>query len=163
MEKLLVRTELNQIDVARLKPNGKVDISVDALPGQKFTGEIYRIAAMALKSDRRKDSNLLVFPVDIVIARSQKGAEALRPGMMADISIDIDQHDGVLVVPIEAVTREGAKSQVWKVMGEKQPDQSVDVVTGLQNDRSIEIVSGVKEGDAVRVRPADASAQTVKM
>lgn len=163
MDKLLVRTELNQIDVARLKAGGKVEIAVDALPDQKFTGEIYRIAAMALKSERRKDSNLQVFPVDIVVSRSEKGAEALRPGMMADITIDIDKHDNVLFVPVEAIVREGAKTSIWKIVGDKQPDTSVPVTLGLQNDRMVEIVSGVSEGDSIRVRPADATSQTVKM
>ena len=163
MDKLLVRTELNQIDVARLKAGGKVEITVDALPDQKFTGTIYRIAAMALKSERRKDSNLLVFPVDIVVSRSEKGADALRPGMMADITIDIDKHDNVLFVPVEAIVRAGTKTTVWKIGGDKQSDESVPVTIGLQNDRMVEIVSGLNEGDSVRVRPADASSQTVKM
>ncbi len=163
MEKLLVRTELNQIDVARLKMNDKVDITVDALPGQKFVGEVYRIAAMAQKSERRKDSNLLVFPVDVVVKREQTGAEALRPGMMADINIDLDAHNNVLTVPLEALVRDGVKTQLWKVTGEKSADESVDVVVGLQNDRVIEIVSGIAEGEHIRVRPADASGATAKM
>lgn len=167
MEKLLVRTELNQIDVARLKLGAKVEVKVDALPGQQFEGEIYRIAAMAQKSERRKESNLLVFPVDVVVARSQPGADNLRPGMIADITIGLDAKSDVLTVPLEAIVRQDGKTQLWKVTtGAPDPskgDIATDVVVGLQNERVAEIVSGITEGDKIRIRPADASGQTAKM
>lgn len=168
MERLLVRTELNQIDVARLKLGAKVEVKVDALPGQTFEGEIFRIAAMAQKSERRKESNLLVFPVDVVVDRQQKGADALRPGMIADITIGLDQKSNVLTVPLEAIVRQDGKTQLWKVTAsatekKEAADTAVDVVIGLQNERVAEVVSGIDEGSQIRIRPADASAQTAKM
>ncbi len=157
IQKLLVRTELNQIDVARIKPNDTVSITVDALPGKTFQGEIYRIAAMALKSERRKESNLMVFPVDVIIDRAQAGAEGLRPGMMADINIALEGKDDVLIAPIEAVVREDGKAKVWRVEpaqgGNKEQDVAVPVTLGLQNDREVEVTAGVSEGERIRVNP----------
>jgi membrane fusion protein, macrolide-specific efflux system len=156
IEKLLVRTELNQIDVARIKPQDKVEIGVDALPGKKFEGSIYRIAAMAQKSERRKDSNLQIFPVDVVVDRSQASADLLRAGMMADINIGLDAKQGVLVVPLEALVREGGKTKLWRVKGPEKQDELVEVTVGLQNDRQAEVTSGVNEGENIRIRPLSA-------
>ncbi|MBI5532448.1 MAG: efflux RND transporter periplasmic adaptor subunit [Deltaproteobacteria bacterium] len=158
VERLLVRAELNQIDVARLKPGHKVQVRVDALADRTFEGEVYRMAAMAQRSERRKDSNLMVFPVDVVVDTRQPGAEGLRPGMMADITIDIAAHDQVLVVPLEALVREGGKTRLRKVDA-KDKESLVDVGVGFQNEKVAEIVSGVQEGDRVRMRPAKATSQ----
>jgi len=157
IEKLLVRTELNQIDVARIKRDDAVAITVDALPGQKFVGSIFRIAAMAAKSERRKESNLMIFPVDVIVDRSQPGAEGLRPGMMADITIALEGKDDVLIAPIEAIVREDGKARVWKVEavegGKKEKDIPVEVTLGLQNEREVELKDGVAEGARIRVNP----------
>jgi RND family efflux transporter MFP subunit len=163
IEKLLVRTELNQIDVARIKPKDKVEIGVDALPGKRFIGSIYRIAAMAQKSERRRDSNLQIFPVDVVVDRTQPSADLLRAGMMADINIGLDAKDAVLVVPLEALVREGNKTKLWRVRGGEQQDELVEVTIGLQNDRQVEVTAGITEGDKIRVKPASAEKNVAKM
>jgi macrolide-specific efflux system membrane fusion protein len=155
VERLLVRAELNQIDVVRLTVDQPVTVKVDALSERSFQGKVFRIAAMAQKSERRKDSNLMVFTVDVVVDASQPGAEALRPGMMADLRIDLGSHDGVLAVPLEAIVREGDKTRLRKLEGQGQ-ETMVDVVTGYQNERVVEIVRGIALGDRIRVRPAKA-------
>ncbi len=153
VEKLLVRTELNQMDVTRLKPGDQVKVKVDALPDKVFQGEIFRMAAMAQRSERRKDTNLMIFPVDIVVDSHQPGADALRPGMMADIVINVASHDGVLTVPLEAIVREGPKTQVRK-LDAQELESLIDVAIGYQNEKVTEVVSGLSEGDRIRVRPA---------
>jgi multidrug efflux pump subunit AcrA (membrane-fusion protein) len=156
VEKLLVRAELNQIDVVRLHADDKVNVRVDALPDKSFVGTVYRVAAMAQKSERRKDSNLMVFSVDVVVESTQPGADALRPGMLADISVDLGAHENVLKVPLEAIVREGDKTQLRKVVDEKGKEEKVDVVLGYQNEQTVEIVSGITEGARIRVRPSQA-------
>lgn len=155
VERLLVRAELNQIDVVRLGPDQKVSVKVDALPGKTFEGHVFRIAAMAQRSERRKDSNLMVFPVDVVVDASQPGADALRPGMLSDITVDLGSHDGVLRVPLESLVREGDKTQLRR-LDAKDKETLVDVTVGAQNEQFVEIVSGIGEGDRIRVRPENA-------
>jgi RND family efflux transporter MFP subunit len=153
VERLLVRAELSQIDVVRIHTDQRVDVKVDALPGRAFEGRIHRIAAMAQRSERRKDSNLMVFVVDVAVDARQAGAEALKPGMMADISIDLGAREGVLEVPLEAVVREGDATRLRRLDAQGK-ETLVDVVLGAQNEQVVEIVSGVDEGAKIRVRPA---------
>jgi macrolide-specific efflux system membrane fusion protein len=161
VDELLVRTELNQIDVTRLSVDDKVEVRVDALGDRTFTGKVYRIAAMAQKSERRPESNLQVFPVDVVVRRDQPGAEALRPGMLADLHIEVGAHENVLAVPLEALVREKAKTRLRKLAPDGK-ETLVDVSVGFQNERLVEILSGIAEGDSIRVLPADASEQTAQ-
>jgi macrolide-specific efflux system membrane fusion protein len=161
VDELLVRTELNQIDVTRLKVDDRVEVKVDALGDRTFVGKVYRIAAMAQKSERRADSNLQVFPVDVVVRRDQPGAAALRPGMLADLYIEVGAHQNVLAVPLEALVRERGKTRLRK-LGADGKETLVDVVVGFQNEHLAEIVSGIGEGDSIRVLPADASETTAQ-
>ena len=152
VEKLLVRAELNQMDVTRLDLGKAVSVRVDAIAGWEFRGEIYRIAAMAQRSERRKDSNLMVFPIDVIVDTAQPQGERLRPGMMADISVRVDAHTGVLTVPLEALVRQGGRAQLRR-LDARDAETLVDVAVGFQNERVAEIVSGVSEGDRIRVVP----------
>lgn len=155
VDRLLVRTELNQLDVALLSVGQKVEVRVDALPGAVFPGEVFRIAAMAQKSERRPDSRLQVFPVDVVI--DGKAAAGLRPGMIADLRVDVESHENVLAVPLEAIVYEAGSPHLRKLEGEKE--RLTPVVLGKQNTRLAQVVSGVDEGDRLRVRPADTKAR----
>jgi RND family efflux transporter MFP subunit len=155
VEKLVVRTELNQVDVGRTHVDEPVAIKVDAVPGHTFKGTVYRIAAMAEASQRKRDANL-VFPVEVLLDTSQDGAAALRPGMIADVDIDVEAHAGVTTLPIEALVHDGDRLRVWRVGGPGEKDQLVDVGVGLQNDEVFEVLSGVSEGDQVRIKPSEA-------
>ncbi len=75
VERLQVRKELNQLDVARLTVGQKVEVTVDALVGHRFEGKVFRIAAMAPKIVRRPESRLQVSPVDVVVETSQPGSD----------------------------------------------------------------------------------------
>lgn len=151
VETLLVRTELNQLDIVRLAVGDPVEVKVDAIFDHTFRGEIHRLAAMAQKSERRKDSNLMVFPVDVRIDTKQPGGDALRPGMMADISVKLAARENVLRVPLEAIARDNEKTQLRRITKDGQ-ESLVDVTLGAQNERYAEVLSGVSEGDRIRVR-----------
>jgi len=157
VDRLLVRAELNQLDVARLTVGQPVELRVDAIPEQVFEGKVFRIAAMAGKSERRPDSRLQVFPVDVVVDASQPGAGALKPGMIADLRVHIESREDVLTVPLEALVYEDGEAHVRRIEGETETLVAVRV--GKQNAQVAEIVDGVNEGDELRIRPADTEAR----
>jgi len=158
VDRLLVRAELNQLDVARLRGNQEVQVRVDALPGWELRGQVFRVAAMAQKSARRPESQLQVFPVDVVVDAAQPGAGGLKPGMVADLRVDIDAHENVLTLPLEALVYEGKGPQVRK-LGQDGKETLEKVELGFQSSTVAEIVSGVAEGDRIRIRPADTTAR----
>lgn len=156
VEKLLVRTELNQVDVVRLSLDQPVSVHVDAVPGLVLRGAVYRIAAMAQKSERRRDSNLMVFAVDVLVDGAQAGATALRPGMLAEVSVALPARENVLTVPLEAVVRENGKTKL-RQLDQANRETLVAVELGAENEHVVEILSGIEAGARVRIRAADAS------
>jgi len=61
---LIVKSELNQIDVARVALGQSVKLTLDALPGQTFTATVSKIAPAAVKAEARDAE---VFPIEATV------------------------------------------------------------------------------------------------
>jgi len=97
-----------------LKAGQAVVLEADALPGQKFAGNILRIAPVV-------DSNSGTFRVTCEF-HDQSGT--LKPGMFGRIGIVYDQRANALTVPRSALVEEDGETAVFVV--EKAPDKPVD-------------------------------------
>ncbi len=157
---LIVKADLNQIDVARVKLGQKVTVTLDALPGKSYEATITKIAPASILP---KDKQVDVFPVEATLAKADL---AIKPGMTADVRIHIEKKEHVLALPIEAVVKENGKQFVSKVVpaeNNKQKTDKVEVTVGARNDREIEIASGIKEGDKILIKPASSAENEYKM
>ena len=146
---LMVRTNINEIDVARLKVGDVARVRVDAMRSVQMTGTIKRIATSALESsgDRTR-----VFPVDVILDEPDG---RLRPGMSATVMFTLARAENVSALALSAVfsTAEALRYVfVRKGLGfEVRP-----VEIGIADTRYVEIISGLKVGDEVaRTRPLE--------
>lgn len=144
---LMVRTNINEIDVARLSVGNTARVRVDSMRSVIMAGSIKRIATSALESnvDRTR-----VFPVDVVIEETD---ERLRPGMSATVMFTLTRVEDTLAVPLSAVfsTAEGAR-YVFLRKGAGFVVHGVD--TGIADTRRVQILSGLALNDEVaQTRP----------
>lgn len=132
-------TEVDDIDILLVKQGAPAKVTVDALPGETYEGEVTNVATMG------KDVNGIPrFSVEIKV----KGGPQLRPGMQAKCYIDAGSAKGVLLIPLEAIFEEDGKSKV-EVLNPDGTTKVVNVELGLMNDRVAEVKSGLKEGELV--------------
>lgn len=176
MSKLIAKADLNQIDVAKVKLDQAVSLTLDALPGKTFKARVTKIAPASILP---KGKDVEVFPVEATLDPGI--LSDIRPGMTADIKIHVETKKDVLKLPIEAVIKEKGQTFVNAIaageasggsslgsgmgagMGKKGPStKRVDVQVGARNDREQEITTGVKEGDEVLIRPPSAEANEFK-
>ncbi len=146
---LLVRSELNQIDVAKVALNHTVKVTLDALPGRSFEAHITKVAPAAVKAS---DRDAEIFPVEATLTTTDP---AIKAGMTADVRILIDTKTNITVLPIEAIKKKDDKSTAKKIVTKdgKRTTEDVDVKTGVSNDREIEVLEGLAEGDDVLIDP----------
>jgi membrane fusion protein (multidrug efflux system) len=71
----------------------------------------------------------------------------LRPGMYAIVKIGIEQKEGALLVPVDALVTEKAGAFVFTVMDSKA--KKIPVKTGFSDGTNVEIVSGMKPDQPV--------------
>lgn len=143
---LVVKADLNQIDVAKVRLGQRVELFLDALPGKTYDAMITKITPAAVLP-KGKDQE--VFPVEATLSKPDRD---IKPGMTADTRIYVETHENVLSLPIEAVEKETDKSFVTKLVTDpqgKQRKERVEVKTGSKNDRVFEITQGLAKGDRV--------------
>jgi HlyD family secretion protein len=130
---MISKTFVNEIDVSKVKPGQKVNITIDAFPKKRYDGVVFTVAKIGEKLPNTNDK---VFEVQIKIDGSDP---ALRPSMTTGNKISINTFHDVVSIPIEAV-QAGADSIpfVYKKNGTKQI-----VLLGESNEKNIIIEKGL--------------------
>jgi RND family efflux transporter MFP subunit len=149
---LIVRTELNQVDFARVGLGNKAKVTFDALPGSTFTAEVTALPASSL----RNGSGAETFPIQLRL-QAAKDLARVKPGMSAEVEISLPRKEGVLLVPLEAIHTDGSKRTVEVWAAESQSYQSRVVQTGEHDEQKVEILSGIKVGETVGLGSKPAS------
>jgi RND family efflux transporter MFP subunit len=149
LAQLMIRTNINEIDVARLKVGDVARVRVDAMRSVLMTGRVKRIATSALESgvDRTR-----VFPVDVVLDDPD---ERLRPGMSATVMFTLARVENATAVALSAVF--STPEAVRYVFFKKPTGFEVrPVEIGIADTRYVEILTGLQVGDEVaRTRPVE--------
>jgi membrane fusion protein (multidrug efflux system) len=123
-------------EMAKLGSGLPVSLSVDAVPGQQFTGRVDRVSPVV-------DAGSGTFRV-VALFENQP---ALRPGMFGRVEIEYDQRDNALTVPREALIEGDGETAVFVVRDGKAQRKSVQV--GYVVGNVVEIRSGLEDGDQV--------------
>jgi membrane fusion protein, heavy metal efflux system len=129
-------------DIAKIQPGTKVTVTVDAFPGQRWTGHINSISG-ALDAVTRTLKVRVTLP---------NPGDKLKPEMFAAIHVGVGAHAAV-VVPSSAVIHEGQSTVVF-VDNNGQPERR-NVTAGQAVDGKVEISSGLEKGQRVAVNGAE--------
>lgn len=136
---LYVSAPMDEIDAPKLKTGQFTRITLDALPGQVFTGKIRRIAPYVTEVEKQART------VDVEVDFDEPPNILLLVGYSADVEAVIDRHDDVLRVPAQAIRQ---KNKVL-VLGADSKLEERSVETGLTNWAFTEVINGLEAGDQV--------------
>lgn len=135
-----------EADVLRLGLANTAAVTLDALPGQTFTGQVVEIGASALPQTNAQAA-AREFKVTV---RLSGDVATLRPGLTCDAEILVAERTNVLAVPLQAVVQRDGKSGVFVVRDGRTV--FTPVTTGLIGGLTIE-VSNLEEGATVVAGP----------
>jgi len=138
---LYVSAPIDEADVARLKTDLPVRMTLDAFRGRSFKGKLTYTSSFV--ETRQEQSRTL--RVEAEFEEKQLPANLL-PGLSADIEVILDGRDNVLRIPTFALLE---NNRVLKVNDGRLTETKV--VTGLHNWSFTEITSGLGAGDSVVV------------
>lgn len=139
MDPLLATLHVPEREMARLQVGQTAYVGVDALAGRQFAGRVARVSPVV-------DADTGTFRVTVEV-RDQSAN--LKPGMFGRVNIIHDTRENTLLVPVEAVLAEDARSSVFVVADGEVRRR--DVRTGYRNNGSVEILDGVAAGEYVVV------------
>lgn len=149
MASINAEVKVAEADVMRLSPGMTATVSLEAVPGRRYSGRIVEIGASALPQ-LGAQAAAREFKVKV---RLDDTAASLRPGLTCDVDIVAAEKRGVLTVPLQAVVeRDGARG-IFIVDGTTARLRRV--TTGIIGGLSIE-VDGVADGTEIVSGPIQA-------
>ena len=95
LTKMQVLASIDEADVGQIRQGIKASFSVDAYPGETFSGEISQ-----LRLNAQTLQNVVTYSAVIDVTNT---ALKLRPGMTANITIPVAKHENVMTVPNAAL------------------------------------------------------------
>lgn len=153
---ILFRAEVDEYDIGKLKPGMTVTVRVPALQDASFRARIEGISPIA-----EVINNISVFKVSVLVDNKEGN---LRPGMSADVVVQVASEKGLLV-PAKAVTTVRDRSYV-DLPGQDAEPETRRVTIGLTDGRNTIVTEGLEEGETVYLQgtftsaPASTAAKT---
>jgi RND family efflux transporter MFP subunit len=124
-------------DFKRVSAGVRAQIEVDAFPGEKFAGQVSRVAPVFDPATRTATMEIEV----------PNPGFRLKPGMFARVQLTAERRPNTLVVPRNAIVDTDGKRGVFVV--NEQVARFTPIRTGLSDTDFIEVVGGIDEGQRV--------------
>ncbi len=198
LNRMETRVDVNENDIVRVKMNDTAFIEVDAYVDRKFKGLVTQIANSAsvqgVSTDQVTSFEVRIFLLedsykDLI---TKKNPSPFRPGMSTTVEIQTETKQGIISIPIQAVTTRSDSSKTTSAQqgftevkeGEQNsPEQQnikpatlkevvfvvkgdsakmVMVKTGIQDNMNIEIKEGLTGDEDVVVAPYSAISRKLK-
>lgn len=140
---------VNEIDISKVKVGQKVNMTVDAFPGKKYSGKVIYVANIG---EQLPNADAKVFEISIKVNEYDP---VLRPAMTTGNLIEIAHFKDTLFLPLEAV--HGAADSTTYVITTKNKRKVV--ITGAKNDTHIIIDKGLQLGEEVYLSVPEGSAK----
>jgi RND family efflux transporter MFP subunit len=139
----VVRTRVDEQDVINVHLGERVQITGEDFPGHILSGHVVEVAPIAERADSTSTTSRMVATTIAV----DRPPDFLRDGMSVDASILTTDLPHAIVVPNDAIVREGGATYVYVVRTGNAYKQPVRV--GFSNETSTTIASGLNAGDVV--------------
>ena len=137
----VIKADINETDIAKLSTGAEVEITLDAYPGDTFTGSIVEISPIS--------QNLAgIVSFEVTVKPEESDSCTLLYGLSANLTITTSKTENILYIPIESVYEEGGRSYVYTLTEDGEIEE-VAVTTGIYNYDYIEIKKGLSKGDII--------------
>jgi HlyD family secretion protein len=153
-QKLFYLPDLEDMEVVALLNESIVDdvrvgmtatVQVESLPDRTIKGRVTKVAQLAVP-DWRSDVRYFEGTVKL-----EEPVEGLKPGMTAQVELDMPRRENVLAVPSEAVTTDDGQDICFVVNGEDVKRRPVKLGSVTQD--MTEVTDGLHEGEQVVLKP----------
>jgi len=138
---LFVTAPIDEVDVARVRVGQAANVSIEALPDQRFAGRVRRLAPYVL--DLEKQARTVEVEVELT---NPDEAKSLLVGYSADVEIILEVRENTIRVPTPALM-EGNRVLVLNAGSGILEARKIE--PGMSSWSFTEVLSGLKEGEKV--------------
>jgi HlyD family secretion protein len=167
LKTMLVRVNLNEVDIAKVRVGQPVRLTLDAYPQKTFTGRVRFVAPAAKLQDKIK-----TFEVEVAIDQLE---DSFRTGMSANVEILGERRAATLSIPLEALQRRDGRTVAYRLkrplaeaalakareglggrnkfvwLSDHWQDyfETIPVDAGIATLERVEVLAGLRAGDQV--------------
>lgn len=134
-----IKADIYEQDIVNVKIGDVVRINLIAFPKDNFLGKVILIEPAEKIVD-----NVVYYEVTIDFPDQVEG---IKSGMTADIVIETNKKDNVLMIPKNVVDKIDGKESVQVISAGKI--ESREITTGLEGNYYYEVVFGLSEGEEI--------------
>ncbi len=136
-----VEVSISEVDCLKVEVGQKVEIELDILKDQIFTGKVAEVSEYA-----DTESGVVTVPVTILL---DTVSPYFKPGFSASAEIIVQSVEEAVVVPVTAIAQDGKNSYVLEVENDKVTP--ISIKTGISDGYFQEVIAGLQEGDQIIV------------
>jgi HlyD family secretion protein len=141
--KLEIAVELQASDLANVALGQPVGVVLSAFPTAKLDGKVIRMPSIATGNTPNLPATLRTVRVSF-----PPPPGTVNLGDLANVSIDVQRKEGVLVLPTTAIRTFGGRRFV-RLQTADGTHREVDITVGISDDTNTEITKGLSDGDKV--------------
>lgn len=144
-DRLTVKAQVDETDIAQIKLKQKAKITLDSYPEESIEAEVDQIAY-----DAKTVNNVTTYIVDVL---PNTAPDFMRSGMTANVVFNVQSKNNIIVVPTEAIKNSGGKNIVTITDSKnngKMLEQEVQL--GITDGKKTEIVSGLNVGETILIQ-----------
>ncbi|MFG0332409.1 MAG: efflux RND transporter periplasmic adaptor subunit [Maioricimonas sp. JB049] len=146
---VLAKVHESRIDFVRA--GMKALIRLDAFSNVEMTGTVMKVGEYPLPPANSYVAHVKEYAVEIAI---ENPTGEVRPGMNAEVALQVEHQDEALLVPVQAVIERGGRHYCMLPGASRENAVSVrEVAIGSTNEKFVLVEQGLDEGDTVIVNP----------
>lgn len=143
-DRLIVSAQFDETDIGKVKVRQNAVIALDAYPDVKIKGTVDHIAY-----ESELINNVNIYDVDIL---PKEVPEFFRSGMSTNVEVVQEERKDVLLIPVEAITKERDGTYVTVKNGPKEKIEKRKIDIGLSDERNAEVISGLTTEDVIIIK-----------
>ena len=146
-----VDARIHESKISRVRVGLPVVIRIDAFPDAVYHGVVDSVADVPVPGSW-PNFDIKEYPAVIRVTDDLQKVSELKPGLTAEVEIQVSSRDNILQVPVQAIVSIGEKHYAF-VLTDDGPKLREGIKIGDSNDKSVEILSGLEEGEQVVLNP----------
>jgi HlyD family secretion protein len=123
LKSLIIRVNLNEVDIAKVNVGQPVRITLDAYPQKVFTGKVTFVSPAAELVEKIKVFKVEVTPSELTAS--------FKTGMSANVEILGEKRDKAVSIPLEALLKRDGQTVAYRLKEGLKPQQVAAAKEGL--------------------------------
>jgi HlyD family secretion protein len=148
-----VKAKINESKMALVQEGQRATVVVDAYPDEPLEAVVAEVTPISIPI---RGSDVRIYYANVNI---KNGFERLRPGLSAQIVIEVERRHNVTRIPIDAIRWVDGRAYVavhdpQREQAGQPPWHWQEIEMGLSDPRFTEVVKGLRPGDRVVADPS---------